>query len=53
MQLGGGINVRVAHSLSIRALEIDYVHTNLPNNNADSQNDLRLAFGVSYRFGRR
>ena len=53
MQLGGGVNVRVAHGVSIRALEIDYVHTNLPNNNADSQNDLRLAFGVSYRFGRR
>ena len=53
MQLGGGVNVRVAHGVSIRALEIDYVHTNLPNTNADSQNDLRLASGVSYRFGRR
>jgi hypothetical protein len=53
MQLGGGVNVPVAHGLSIRALEIDYVHTNLPNDNSDSQNDLRLAFGVSYRLGRR
>ncbi len=52
-QLGGGVNVPVAKGFSIRALEIDYVHTNLPNNNSDSQNDLRLAFGVNYRFRRR
>jgi hypothetical protein len=53
MQLGGGVNVPVEKGFAIRALEIDYVHTNLPNNSADSQNDLRLAFGAAYRFGRR
>lgn len=53
MQLGGGVNVPVAKRISIRALEVDYVHTNLPNNSADSQNDLRLAFGAVWHFGKR
>ena len=33
----------------IRLIEAGFVHTNLPNNAADSQNDLRLGFGLSYR----
>lgn len=53
MQLGGGVNVPVRKGFSIRALEIDYVHTSLPNNNVNSQNDLRFAFGVAYHFGKR
>lgn len=52
MQLGGGVNVPVGNGFSIRPLEADYVHTEFPNNRADSQNDLRLAFGFSYRFHR-
>lgn len=52
MQLGGGVNVLVAKNFSIRALELDYVHTDLPNNAADSQNDLRIAFGAAWRFGK-
>jgi len=50
MQLGGGLDVAIARGFSVRALELDYVHTNLPNNSANSQNDFRIAFGVSYRF---
>jgi len=52
MQLGGGLDVAIAKGFSVRALELDYVHTNLPNNASNSQNDFRIAFGVSYRFGR-
>jgi hypothetical protein len=51
MQLGGGVNVSLRKGFSVRALEVDYVHTNLPNNEGDSQNDLRLAFGAAYHFG--
>jgi hypothetical protein len=29
---------------------IDYVHTSLPNNGSNSENDLRVAFGHLYRF---
>jgi hypothetical protein len=35
--------------MSVRLLEVDYVRTQLPNGYAGTQNDLRLAFGVSYR----
>jgi hypothetical protein len=52
-QAGGGVNVAFAKGLGIRLFEIDYVHTSLPNNAANSQNDLRLAAGATYRFGRR
>ncbi len=52
MQLGGGLDVAIGSGFSIRALEVDYIHTNLPNNGSNSQNDLRIAFGVSYRFGK-
>lgn len=51
MQLGGGVNVALAKVYGLRVVELDYVHTNLPNNAANSQNDLRVAFGLSYRYG--
>ena len=49
MQLGGGLDIAFAKGLGIRALEADLVHTTLPNNAANSQNDLRIAFGISFR----
>jgi hypothetical protein len=49
MQAGGGVDIGVAHGFGVRALEVDWVRTNLPNNAYDSQNDLRIAFGLSYR----
>ena len=49
MQIGGGMDVGVAKGFGIRALEMDLVHTNLPNNAANSQNDFRIGFGFSYR----
>ncbi|HXB61569.1 MAG TPA: hypothetical protein VNU94_01805 [Acidobacteriaceae bacterium] len=52
MQLGGGVDVALAEGFSVRALEVDYVRTSLPNAGSNTQNDLRLAFGVSYRFGK-
>jgi hypothetical protein len=53
MQLGGGVDVPVHHGYGVRVLELDYVRTALPNNGTNSQNDLRLAVGISYRFNRR
>jgi hypothetical protein len=52
MQFGGGLNIGVAKHFGIRAPEIYYIRTNLPNNVTDVQNDLRLGFGVSYHIGR-
>ena len=53
IQLGGGTDIRVGGGFGLRALEVDYVRTGLPNNGANNQNDLRLAFGASYQFSRK
>jgi hypothetical protein len=52
MQLGGGLDVAVGRGFGIRALELDYIHTSLPNNASNSQNDLRIAFGLTYHTGK-
>ena len=53
LQTGGGIDFTVNHSFALRLPEISYVRTSLPNNGSDTQNNLRLAVGAAYRFGRR
>jgi hypothetical protein len=50
LQLGGGLDLALANGFSLRALEIDYVRTGLPNNSTNSQDDLHLAFGLSYNW---
>lgn len=49
MQLGGGIDLTLHKGFGIRPIELDYIHTSLPNNAANSQNDLRIAFGFNWR----
>lgn len=53
MQLGGGMDVSLHGGFGVRAIELDYVRTGLPNNGANTQNDFRVAFGVSYQFNRK
>jgi len=53
MQLGGGLNVAVAKGFGVRAFELDYVRTRFRNLAGDSQDDLRLGFGVTYHLSRR
>jgi hypothetical protein len=48
MQFGGGIDVHLAKRFNLRAIEVDYVRTSLPNGTTDSQHDLRLAIGLTY-----
>ncbi len=48
LQTGGGVNVLFTKNMSVRVLEVDYVRTQLPNGYANTQNDLRLAVGLSY-----
>jgi peptidoglycan-associated lipoprotein len=52
MQFGGGLNIGLAKHFGVRAPELYYVRTNLPNNTNDTQNDLRLGFGFSYHIGK-
>jgi hypothetical protein len=51
-QAGGGLNISLARGFGVRAIELDYLRTSLPNGTTDSQHDLRLAFGMTYRLHR-
>jgi len=53
LQLGGGLNIGIARGFGVRALEVDYIRTALPNNGTNTQHDLRLAFGLTYHMKRR
>jgi len=53
LQVGGGLNIAIAKGFGLRLPEIDYVRTSLPNNAGNTQNDLRLAIGISYHLGKR
>ena len=48
IQAGGGLNLYLTKRWGVRLLEADYVWNDLPNAASDGQNDLRLAFGVTY-----
>jgi hypothetical protein len=50
MQFGGGLDLRFARHIGIRAVEADYVRSTFPNNAGNLQNDLRLAGGISFHF---
>jgi outer membrane protein OmpA-like peptidoglycan-associated protein len=52
LQAGGGFNYFFSKSLGLRLIEADYVRTELPNGSSDTQNDLRLAFGIDYHLGK-
>jgi hypothetical protein len=52
IQMGVGFDVALAPRFALRLPEVDYIKTGLPNNGSNSQNDLRIAFGVSYRIGK-
>jgi hypothetical protein len=47
-QAGGGLDIAISKHLALRAIEADYVRTYLPNNGTNTQDHLRLAFGVTY-----
>lgn len=52
VQAGGGIDLRVSKTIGVRAVEVDYVRSTLPNNADNVQHDLKLAAGVSFHFRR-
>ena len=53
MQVGGGLDLTLGKRIGLRFPEIYYVRTTLPNGGSNTQNDLRLAVGVSYVFRKR
>jgi len=48
---GGGLNVYASHHLAIRPVQADYLLTELPNDNGDRENSLRLGAGIVFLFG--
>jgi hypothetical protein len=49
LQIGGGINLPFTRHFSLRALDADWLRTQLPNATTNVQNNLRLGAGVVYR----
>jgi hypothetical protein len=39
-------------SISVRILQPDYLHTDLPNNTSNWQNNLRIGAGLTLHFSR-
>lgn len=48
MQIGVGADITIWRNFGIRIFQLDYIRTGLANNASNSQNDLRLSFGVTY-----
>jgi hypothetical protein len=49
-QVGGGVDRTLHKTIGIRIVEADYVRSTLPNAASNTQHDLRLAAGISFRF---
>jgi hypothetical protein len=48
---GGGVNVHVYDRFDLRAIELDYVRSQLPNGGTNVQNSIRLGAGINFHFG--
>jgi hypothetical protein len=50
LYIGGGVNVPLKHRLALRALEANWLRTQLPDGTTNVQNNLRLGAGLVFRF---
>ncbi len=50
VDLGSGTDYSLNRRVSVRIFQIDYLHTALPNNTTDWQNNLRLSAGLTLHF---
>ncbi len=50
IQSGGGLNVFVTRHLGIRPIEVEFVRTQIGATGFSTQNDMRLAAGLTYSF---
>ena len=48
MQAGGGLDISLGRGFGLRAPELYYIRSTLPNGATNTQHDFRLAFGISY-----
>jgi hypothetical protein len=50
MEAGGGMNVALSRHMALRAFEISWLRTQLPNSDTNVQNNVRFGAGVVFRF---
>lgn len=48
LQTGGGLDIRLKHHFSIRAIQVDDLRSQLPNGGTNVQNNLRRAGGLVF-----
>ncbi len=54
MAFGGGVDIPIGHSISIRPVELDYLFTDFTNQfNNSNQNNFRYSGGITFNFGSR
>ena len=51
MEAGGGINLHIYHRFDYRVVEMDLIHTRLPDGASNVQNSLRFATGINFHIG--
>jgi len=52
LQAGGGLDLSLTRHIGVRLFQAEYERTTLPNHAANIQDDLRLAFGITYHIVR-
>jgi hypothetical protein len=52
LQVGGGVDMRIAHHFAVRAIQGDWIRTQFPNGATNVQNTLRLGVGVVLRLSK-
>ena len=50
MSGGGGVTTRLSRKFDWNIVQIDYIHTRIPNGRNNSQNDTRVVTGINYKF---
>ena len=50
LNLGGGLNLRLMHKLSLRPIELAWARSTLANNSANQQDNLRIGSGMVIHF---
>jgi outer membrane immunogenic protein len=49
---GGGVKIRLSPHIGVN-VEADWLHSDIPNNSNNRQNDIRVSTGLIFRFGGR
>ena len=50
VEAGGGMNIALSSHLALRAFEVNWLHTQLPNATTNVQNNVRFGAGIIFRF---